>query len=94
MHLLFACVPMDETVEVTHGMLRKEGILGEKTVLPLDRIAELLEICLEVNLRTSAAGGNWLPYLCCSSQYARRGIIRSLFDRARKVTTIQGELGR
>ena len=43
---LFTNVPVDEAVEVIHDMLVKDETLDERTTLLPDRIAELLETCL------------------------------------------------
>ena len=43
---LFTNVPIDESVQVIHQMLKEDDTLEERSVMDADRIAELLEVCL------------------------------------------------
>ena len=44
---LFTNVPIDEAVHVIHRKLMEEEDLVERTPLPAERIAELLQLCLK-----------------------------------------------
>lgn len=43
---LFTNVPTGEAVEVIHARLREDDELSDRTILSLDRIADLLQLCL------------------------------------------------
>ena len=47
---LFTNVPVDDATSVIHGRLREDETLGDRTILYLQQIAELLEMCPEVHL--------------------------------------------
>ena len=43
---LFTNVPVHEAISVIRRRLREDGTLGDRTILSPERIAELLEMCL------------------------------------------------
>ena len=44
---LFTNAPVEEAIDVTRRLLQEDETLGEKTVLSVDKIAELLKLCLK-----------------------------------------------
>ena len=44
---LFTNVPVDEAISFIHRRLGKDRTLGDRIILSLERVAELLEMCLK-----------------------------------------------
>ena len=57
---LFTNVPVDEAVSIIRERLRENRTLGDRTSLSLERIADLLEMCLKYTY--FSFGGNYLKW--------------------------------
>ena len=44
---LFTNVPVDEAISVIRERLREDETLGDRNILSLEQVAELLEMCLK-----------------------------------------------
>ena len=73
MSSLFTNVLVNEAVQVICDRLQQDGMLEDRTTLSLDRVVDLLEMCLKSLyfcyrggvLRATERGSNGLTCLCC-----------------------------